>query len=77
MQNQSRNSHIKLVWLDALFALGMALAAVVYGNSARIPPGGLDRFLQARITVINAMFAGIFMLAWSKVFTGLHLYRSA
>jgi exopolysaccharide biosynthesis polyprenyl glycosylphosphotransferase len=77
MQNQSRNSHIKLVWLDALFAFGMALAAVVYGNSARIPHGGLDRFLQARITVINALFAGIFMLAWSKIFTGLHLYRSA
>src|SRR3981081_1540538 len=76
MQSQSRNSHTKLAWLDALFAIGMALAAVVYGNSARIPPGGLDRFLQSRITVINALFAGIFMLAWSKGITGSHLYRS-
>src|ERR1700687_724437 len=73
MQSRSKNSNTRL---DALFALGMALSAVVYGNSARIPAGALNRFLQARITVFNAVFAGMFMLAWSTCFAALDLYRS-
>src|ERR1700730_8165027 len=74
MQSRTINSQTRLAWLDALFAFGMALTAVVYGNSARIPAGALERFLQARIAILNALFAGIFMLAWSKSFAALHLY---
>ena len=74
MQSRTINSQTRLAWLDALFAFGMALTAVVYGNSARIPAVALERFLQARITILNALFAGIFMLAWSKSFAALHLY---
>ena len=76
MVNQSRSLHQRLAWADSVFALGMALASVVYGNSARIPPGELHLFLQMRITVLNAMFAGLFMLAWNYSFTALDLYRS-
>jgi exopolysaccharide biosynthesis polyprenyl glycosylphosphotransferase len=54
----------------------MALASVVYGNSARIPAGEFHRFLEMRITVLNAMFAGLFMLAWNCSFSALDLYRS-
>jgi exopolysaccharide biosynthesis polyprenyl glycosylphosphotransferase len=75
MQNRTRNSHPKLEWFDAAIGFGMALAAVVYGNSARIPGGAIHQFLEARITVVNALFAGMFMLAWSKCFAALELYR--
>jgi exopolysaccharide biosynthesis polyprenyl glycosylphosphotransferase len=54
----------------------MALGSVMYGNSARIPAGEWHRFLETRITVLNAMFAGLFMLAWNYSFTALDLYRS-
>jgi exopolysaccharide biosynthesis polyprenyl glycosylphosphotransferase len=66
----------RLGWTDSLFALAMALASVVYGNSARIPAGEFHRFLEMRITVLNAMFAGLFMLAWNYSFRTLDLYRS-
>jgi exopolysaccharide biosynthesis polyprenyl glycosylphosphotransferase len=76
MQARSKNLHIRFAWVDALFALGMALAAAVYGNSSRIPDGAIESFLQVRITVLNALFAGLFMLAWRNCFDALGLYRS-
>jgi len=60
--------------LDGLFALVMALGSVVYGNSARVPAGGMHKFLEMRITVLNAAFAGLFMLAWIYCFRALNLY---
>jgi exopolysaccharide biosynthesis polyprenyl glycosylphosphotransferase len=76
MGSRPRSFHRRLAWTDSVFALGMALASVVYGNSARIPTGELHRFLQMRVTVLNAMFAGVFMLAWNYSFTALDLHRS-
>src|SRR5712671_6686663 len=76
MQSQTRSTQGKLAWLDALIGLGLALAAVLYGNSTRIPAGAVHQFLQARITVFNALFAGMFMLAWLKCFAALDLYRT-
>src|SRR5258706_7796480 len=76
MKGRSTNSNARLAWLDGLFALGMALTAVLYGNSARIPAGAVNRFLQSRITVSNALFAGVFMFVWGACFTALDLYRS-
>jgi exopolysaccharide biosynthesis polyprenyl glycosylphosphotransferase len=75
MASRPRTFRGQLAWTDSLFALGMALASVVYGNSARIPAGELHRFLQMRITVLNAMFAGLFMLAWNYSVTALDLYH--
>jgi exopolysaccharide biosynthesis polyprenyl glycosylphosphotransferase len=76
MQSRTRSSQTNLAWLDALIGLGLALAAVLYGNRTRIPPGAVHQFFQARITVSNALFAGIFMLAWRKCFASLDLYRT-
>src|SRR5712664_3287388 len=76
MQSRTRNSQSNLEWFDALIGLGLALAAVLYGNSTRIPPGAVHQFLQVRITVSNALFAGIFMLVWRKCFAALDLYRT-
>jgi len=61
---------------DGSFAFAMALASVVYGNSARVPLGQLHHFLEIRITVLNAAFAGLFILMWALSFETLGLYRS-
>jgi exopolysaccharide biosynthesis polyprenyl glycosylphosphotransferase len=58
-----------------MFAFAMALACVVYGNSARVPPNELRHFLEMRITVENAAFAGLFILMWASCFQTLGLYR--
>ena len=74
MKGRSTNSNARLAMLEGLFAFAMALGSVMYGNSARIPAGELHRFLETRITVLNALFAGLFMLAWNYSFTALGLY---
>jgi len=66
----------RLARADGSFAFAMALACVVYGNSARVPVGELHRFLEMRITVQNAAFAGLFILMWASCFEVLGLYRS-
>jgi len=66
----------RLARADGTFAFAMALASVVYGNSARIPVGELHHFLQMRTTVLNAAFAGLFILMWASCFETLGLYRS-
>jgi len=69
-------NHRRLARADGTFAFAMALASVVYGNSARIPVGEMHRFLEMRITVQNAAFAGLFILMWAYCFETLGLYRS-
>lgn len=59
-----------------MFALIITLASVVYGNQSRLPAGGIHYFLGTRITVLNAAFAGLFMLTWGFCFNTLHLYRA-
>jgi exopolysaccharide biosynthesis polyprenyl glycosylphosphotransferase len=66
----------RLARADAAFAFAMALACVVYGNSARVPLGQMSHFLEMRITVLNAAFAGIFILLWASCFEILGLYRA-
>ena len=75
MKGGSTQSSARLATLEGLFAFAMALGSVMYGNSARIPAGEWHRFLETRVTVLNAMFAGLFMLAWNYSFTALDLYR--
>jgi exopolysaccharide biosynthesis polyprenyl glycosylphosphotransferase len=53
----------------------MALTSVLYANSTRVPPGEMRTFLEMRITVSNAAFAGFFMVAWIYCFRALDLYR--
>ena len=58
----------RLTGVDSLFAFTMALLAAIYGNSSRMPPGGVHQFLELRITLANAIFAGLFMVAWTFCF---------
>src|SRR5258706_16401763 len=74
MRSGGRNPLGILPGVDALFAMAMALAAVTYGNSGRMPNGGINQFLEMRITIFNAGFAGRFILQWSYFFPGLGVY---
>lgn len=61
--------------LDGLCALVLALVSAVYGNMARIPAGSVRQFLEMRVTLLNVMFAVMFVLAWTSCFGALDLYR--
>ena len=69
------NNHRKLARIDGCLVFAMALASVVYANSSRIPPEGLKHVLVMPITVMNAAFAGVFILLWGSCFESLDLYR--
>ncbi len=69
-------NHKRLAWADGTFAFAMALACVVSGNASRIPGAKFGQFLEMHITVMNAAFAGLFILLWAACFEFLGLYRS-
>lgn len=71
MKGRSTTPYAPLAAIEGLFVLAMALGSVVYGNHARIATGGLHRFLEMRITLLNAAFAGVFVLAWIYCFHAL------
>lgn len=75
MRSVSRNLHSRLSRLDGLFAFAMALAWTLYRNRPRVPIGQLHRFLEIRVTVLNAAFAGLFMITWTSCFRMLGLYH--
>ena len=69
-------NHRRLAKVDGSFAFAMALASVMYGDVTRVTAGGLHHFLEMRITVLNAAFAGFFIIMWATCFEYLGLYRS-
>lgn len=69
-------NHKRLAQIDGVFAFATALACVVYGNNAHFPRPKLSYFLEVHITVMNAAFAGLFILLWAACFRALGLYRS-
>ena len=71
MKQRVRRSYGRLAAADGLFAFVMALGAAIYGNSARMPTGGVHEFLEMRITLANAAFAGLFMVGWTFCFRAL------
>jgi exopolysaccharide biosynthesis polyprenyl glycosylphosphotransferase len=75
MRNRAPNSNKIMAGLDGLCALVLALVSAVYGNMARIPAGSARQFLEMRVTLLNVMFAAMFVLAWTSCFEALDLYR--
>lgn len=69
------SQHKQLARADGGFAFLLALACVVYANSSRLPLAELHHILAVRITVLNAAFAGSFILLWAYCFDALRLYR--
>jgi exopolysaccharide biosynthesis polyprenyl glycosylphosphotransferase len=76
MNRRLKNLHGSLAMADGLLSLAIALASALAGNAGRMPQGGIHRFLEMRVTVLNAVFAGFFMLSWSFWFSSLGLYRT-
>jgi exopolysaccharide biosynthesis polyprenyl glycosylphosphotransferase len=72
----SSNLQSQLSRVDGLFAFAMALASTIYGNTSRVPTEQLRRFLEMRITVLNASFAALFMVAWTACFRSLGIYQT-
>lgn len=75
MHSLTKNLYTRLTRLDGMFAFGIALACVIYGNFSRVTYGELRHFLEIRISVHNAAFAFLFMLGWTTVFKAIGLYR--
>lgn len=76
MISRSVNCNRLIIALDGLCALALALGAAVYGNIARIP-GSISHFLQMRVTLLNVVFATLFVLCWISFLNLLGLYRLA
>src|ERR1700675_1735137 len=68
-----RNSRI--TGAEGLVGLLLALAAVVLGNSARIPAGGIHQFLGMRVNLLNVLFAALFAVLWNLFIHALDLRR--
>ena len=75
MKSRAPNSNRIRAGLDGLCALALALASAVYGNIARIPGGSVQQFLELRVTLLNVIFAALFVLAWISFCSALGLYR--
>ncbi len=75
MRSRAPNSNKIMAGLDGLCALVLALVSAVYGNMARIPAGSVRQFLEMRVTLLNVMFAAMFVLAWTSCFGALNLYQ--
>jgi exopolysaccharide biosynthesis polyprenyl glycosylphosphotransferase len=69
----TRKSHVAIV--DGCIGLALAVGAVILGNTERMPVGGIQQFLGMRFTLLNIMFAAIFVLLWGRCFRSLDLYR--
>src|SRR5882724_523010 len=75
MTNRMANSSTWLAALDGLIALVAALLSALQWNIVRMAPGGITRFLEMRITLLNATFGAGFVLLWIWTFSSLGLYR--
>ena len=75
MKRRAPNSNRIRAALDGLCALALALASAVYGNYARLPAGSVEQFLELRVTLLNVIFAAIFVLAWISFCSALGLYQ--
>lgn len=74
MISRVSNANRLIIGFDGLCALALALASAVFGNIARIP-GSVQHFLELRVTLLNVVFAALFVLAWISLFNVLGLYR--
>jgi exopolysaccharide biosynthesis polyprenyl glycosylphosphotransferase len=73
--HNSRNTHTVSAWLDTLFALCFAAAAVLWGTEPHIWPGGREAFFGLRITLLDAAFSVGFAIAWRVCFDLMVPYR--
>ncbi len=75
MKSRAPSSNRLKAGLDGLCVLALALASAVVGNIARIPAGSVEQFLEMRVTLLNVMFAALFVLGWISLLGALGLYQ--
>lgn len=63
------------VAVDGLVSLILAVFAVVWANQLYMPAGTLAGFLEMRVTLLNTIFAIIFVILSTKCSTALGLYQ--
>lgn len=75
MKSRAPSSNRIKAGLDGLCVLALVLASAVVGNIARIPAGSVEQFLEMRVTLLNVIFAALFVLAWISFLSTLGLYQ--
>jgi hypothetical protein len=61
--------------LDTLFALCLAVGAVLWANEPHMQTAGLAEFFGFRVTLLSVAFSIAFAILWRQCFTLLGLYR--
>jgi len=72
-----RHLHGLIAAFDSLIGLGITLLILVAGNSQRLPAGGAKQFLEVRVTLLNVIFAILYMVTWKTCLKVFGLYRGA
>jgi len=72
-----RHLHGLIAAFDSLIGLVITLLILVAGNSQRLPVGGANEFLEVRVTLLNVIFAILYMVTWKTCFKVFGLYRGA
>jgi exopolysaccharide biosynthesis polyprenyl glycosylphosphotransferase len=72
-----RHLHGFIAAFDSLIALGITLLILVAGNIERLPAGGAKQFLAVRVTLLNVIFAILYMITWKTCLKVFGLYRGA
>jgi exopolysaccharide biosynthesis polyprenyl glycosylphosphotransferase len=70
-----RHLHGLIAAIDSLVGLGITLLILVVGNSERLPAGGAKQFLAVRVTLLNVIFAILYMITWKTCLKVFGLYR--
>ncbi|QNI32239.1 sugar transferase [Alloacidobacterium dinghuense] len=63
------------VAVDGLISLMLAVFAVVWANQLYMASGTLEDFLEMRVTLLNAIFAIVFVVLSTKCSSALGMYR--
>jgi exopolysaccharide biosynthesis polyprenyl glycosylphosphotransferase len=72
---RQRNSYTLAATIDSLVALTLTVAAVIYANRSRMDQGGVQHFLETRITLLNASFTVVFAVLWQQCLALFGLYK--
>lgn len=74
---RQRHSTTVTAAIDSLIALAIVVAAVAWANQRRMPGGGVQQFLEMRVTLLNASFSIVFAVAWKECLEFLGLYSES
>src|ERR1700758_5435192 len=74
MPMRQRKPRTLTVAVDGVISLILAVFAVVWANQLYMPPGTLQDFFEMRVTLLNTIFAIVFVVLSTKCSEALGLY---